>query len=71
MSLMFFVSGLFSWSSLRRKGASRFVRDRLLRLGIPFVFAAAIVAPLAYYPSYLLLGERGVAGFIHDWLIDG
>jgi Acyltransferase family len=71
MSLMFFVSGLFIWSSLRRKGASTFVHDRLLRLGIPFVFAAGIVAPLAYYPSYLLLGERGVAGFIHDWLSMG
>lgn len=71
MSLMFFVSGLFIWSSLRRKGAPTFVRDRLLRLGIPFVFAAAIVAPLAYYPSYLLLGERGVSGFVHEWFSMG
>jgi len=71
MSLMFFVSGLFVWSSLRRKGAATFVRDRLLRLGIPFVFAAAIVAPLAYYPSYLLMGERGISGFVHEWLSMG
>jgi hypothetical protein len=71
MSLMFFVSGLFVWSSLKRKGDATFVRDRLLRLGIPFIFAAGIVAPLAYYPSYLLLGERGVAGFIHEWLSMG
>lgn len=71
MSLMFFVSGLFIWSSLRRKGSVAFTRDRLFRLGIPFVFAAAIIAPLAYYPSYLLLGERGIAGFIHEWLSMG
>ena len=54
MSLMFFVSGLFVWSSLQRKGNAGFVRDRMRRLGIPFLFAAAIIAPVAYYPSYLL-----------------
>jgi len=37
MSLMFFVSGLFVWPSLRRKGTGAFPRDRLLRLSLPFV----------------------------------
>lgn len=68
MSLMFFLSGLFVWSSLQRKGNANFVRDRLRRLGIPFLFAAAIIAPIAYYPSYLLTtGPHSVAGYIHDW----
>src|SRR5262249_29333331 len=68
IALMFFVSGLFVWPSLMRKGHAPFLRDRFRRLGIPFLFAAAIVAPLAYYPSYLLAGGRGVAGYLHDWL---
>jgi hypothetical protein len=71
MSLMFFVSGLFVWSSLKRKGNATFLRDRIKRLGIPFVFAAAIVAPLAYYPSYLMTGAHGIAGYVHDWLSFG
>ncbi|MFZ0676897.1 acyltransferase family protein [Candidatus Binatus sp.] len=72
MSLMFFVSGLFVWSSLQRKGNSSFVRDRLRRLGIPFLFAAVIIAPLAYYPSYLLTtGAHNMADYIHDWLSFG
>ena len=72
MSLMFFVSGLFVWSSLKRKGNAAFTVDRLRRLGIPFLFAAAIIAPLAYYPSYLLTtGPHSVAGYIHDWLSFG
>src|SRR5580658_2442989 len=72
MSLMFFLSGLFVWSSLQRKGNSSFVRDRLRRLGIPFLFAAVIIAPLAYYPSYLLTTEaHSVGGYIHDWLSFG
>jgi len=72
MSLMFFVSGLFVWSSLQRKGNPSFVRERLRRLGIPFLFAAAIVAPVAYYPTYLLTtGTHSVGGYIHDWLSFG
>ncbi len=72
MSLMFFLSGLFVWSSLQRKGNAGFVRDRLRRLGIPFLFAAAIVAPIAYYPSYLLTtGAHSLSGYIHVWLSFG
>lgn len=67
MSLMFFFSGLFVWTSLRRKGPGTFSRDRLLRLGLPFILAAAIVAPLAYYPTYLQSGGHGVAGFWQQW----
>jgi peptidoglycan/LPS O-acetylase OafA/YrhL len=69
MSLMFFLSGLFVWHGLAKKGASKFLRDRLLRLGLPFVVAAAVLAPLAYYPAYLQIsGHDGIAGYWHQWL---
>src|SRR5262245_74733 len=69
MALMFFLSGFFVWGSLRRKGTGRFVRDRALRLGLPFVLAAAIVAPLAYYPAYAVRSHGpGVAEFARQWL---
>lgn len=71
MSLMFFISGLFLWSSLRRKGAGTFCRDRLIRLGIPFIVAAAIVAPIAYYPTYLQAGGHGIRGYVHVWMSFG
>src|SRR4051794_20867349 len=61
MSLMFFLSGLFVWQGLQRKGSAGFLRDRLLRLGVPFVAAVAILAPLAYYPTYLQIhGQSGL-----------
>ena len=69
MSLMFFLSGLFVSQGLVRKGARAFLGDRFRRLGLPFVVAAAIVAPLAYYPSYVATGATGgVAGFVREWL---
>ena len=68
MSLMFFLSGLFVWHGLVHKGSAKFLKGRLLRLGIPFVVAAAILAPLAYYPAYLRTASHtGVAGYWHQW----
>jgi fucose 4-O-acetylase-like acetyltransferase len=53
MPLLFFISGLFVWRSLARKGARRYLSDRLKRLGIPFVIAVPLLIPLAYYPAQL------------------
>lgn len=69
MSLMFFLSGLFVWNSLRRKGAGSFVRDRAARLGLPFLASAALVAPIAYYPAYLAVtASPSVTGYMRAWL---
>src|SRR5438132_1186005 len=53
MSLFFFLSGLFVWPSLERKGARIFLHDRVLRLGVPFALVVALLMPLANYPTYL------------------
>lgn len=68
MALMFFVSGLFVVKSYSRKGGGGYLRDRLLRLGVPFIPAAAILAPLAYYPTYLQIPVHGgFADFLGQW----
>src|SRR6266542_6748820 len=36
MAMFFFLSGLFVWPSLAHKPLQIFIRDRLLRLGLPF-----------------------------------
>jgi fucose 4-O-acetylase-like acetyltransferase len=69
MSLFFLISGVFAWQSLTRKGALEFVRDRALRLGLPFVACAGLLAPLAYYPAYLATGADPRPGaFLREWL---
>src|ERR1700761_9693925 len=52
MAMMFLLSGLFVWPSLMRKSDWGYLRDRLLRLGLPYVFGIAILIPAAVYPAY-------------------
>jgi peptidoglycan/LPS O-acetylase OafA/YrhL len=69
MALMFLLSGLFVWPSLERKGGAKFLRDRIVRLGVPFAVAAGILMPLAYYPSYAVTGaEPGFLAYARAWL---
>ena len=49
MAMFFFLSGLFVWPSLAHKPPQIFIRDRLLRLGLPFAIAAFTIIPIAYY----------------------
>lgn len=54
MALLFLLSGLFVLPALRRKGIRRFLSERAQRLGLPFLVAAGLLSPLAFYPSWLL-----------------
>ena len=67
MSLMFFVSGLFVYPALRRHGTLGFIRDRFLRLGVPFAFAVVFLMPIAYYASWQLTGRS--TGFVNFYRI--
>jgi len=71
MPLLFFVSGLFVWKSLRNKGILRFLYARLLRLGIPFLIGLLVIIPIAFYPTVFannLAYEVPVKGFGAFWL---
>jgi peptidoglycan/LPS O-acetylase OafA/YrhL len=52
MQLMFFLSGLFVWPSLSRRGWLSFLMRRILRLGVPFVVGVYLLMPLAFFPVY-------------------
>ena len=64
MSLMFFLSGLFVWPGLVRKGGLTFLRDRSLRLALPFAIMVVLLMPIAYYPSFRMTGaDPGIVAF--------
>jgi peptidoglycan/LPS O-acetylase OafA/YrhL len=69
MSLFFFLSGLFVWPSLHRKGAAVFLYGRVLRLGVPFVLVVVFLMPLTLYPTYLqTASDPGVGAYWRHWL---
>ncbi|WP_405802906.1 acyltransferase [Streptomyces sp. NBC_01187] len=46
MPMLFLAAGLGAWYSLRGRGAGGFVRERLLRLGVPLLFAELTILPV-------------------------
>lgn len=58
--LIFFISGIGTWIALSSKG-NIFLRDRILRLIVPFVFAAIVIIPCQYF--YQLLQKSPDATF--------
>ncbi|MFP9098268.1 acyltransferase family protein [Flavobacterium sp. RHBU_24] len=69
MALMFFISGLFVFPALQKKGASAFTKERLLRLGLPFMVAVTFIIPFAYTPSYYISHNQfNFFDFVSDYL---
>jgi glucans biosynthesis protein C len=52
MPALFLIAGFGAWHSMRRRGSGGFVRERLLRLGVPLVFATLTIIPV---PQWLRL----------------
>ena len=72
MAMFFFLSGLFVWPGLGHKPMLTFLRDRLLRLGLPFAVAALTLIPLAYYALALQQGtDLTFAAFWHKTVTVG
>ena len=65
MGIMFFFGGYFAAKSLSRKGAGKFIHDRLLRLALPLAAYVFIINPLVlYYLAYPELFQP-MGSFLH------
>lgn len=69
IALLFLVAGLLTPPSLARKGARRFVLDRLLRLGVPFALFTFVVWPAVTYALYHPFGAAP-GSFWEEYLSD-
>lgn len=49
MGMFFFISAFFTAASIKRKTTGKFIRDRLVRLGIPLIVFYFILNPLTNY----------------------
>jgi glucan biosynthesis protein C len=72
MGLLFLISGYFSASSYDRKGAGRFFKDRLRRIGIPLLFFALVVNLRISYgaaETQLTFLQYAIRPHIWEWRI--
>jgi glucans biosynthesis protein C len=72
MGCFFLLSGYFSPSSLDRKGAKQFLKDRLIRLGIPFAIFYFVLNPITVFIAFSHLPPSQViaAGFAYPLTIN-
>ncbi|MCR8559373.1 acyltransferase [Mucilaginibacter sp. BJC16-A38] len=73
MGFFFFLSAYFIGPSFNKKGAAKFVSDRLLRLGLPLVFYSFILSPLLSYLVYYFADGNHITslqylGGFHHWI---
>ena len=64
MCLFFFISAYFTPSSLDRKGVAVFMKDKLKRLGIPFLLYVFVVGPLSDVVAQLLSGQSSTTRYV-------
>lgn len=77
MPLFFILAGAATWFSLRRRSGSQYLRERLTRLLVPFLFGFLVIVPpqiyvglrqrpsyLRFYPSFFSYADMG-----HLWFI--
>ena len=57
IGLLFLVAGLFTAPSLQRKGVAAYARDRVLRLGVPYLVYVLTVQPTVTYLLEHPLGD--------------
>ena len=59
MPLFFVLAGISLWHSMERRAPMALVRERLRRLGVPFVVAVAVLVPPQIYVRRMQAGTGG------------
>lgn len=57
MGLFFFIAAYFTPNSYQRKGARKYLEDRLIRLGIPLIIAIISILPFIGFFFYTVSGN--------------
>lgn len=65
MQVLFFIAGFFAYASLEKHGPGQFMRQKALRIGLPWVVGVVFLAPLV---TYLIPVTRGMdVSYLEFW----
>ena len=68
MQTLFFISGFFAYPSLEKHNPPGFLRQKMVRLGLPWLFGVVFLAPPV---TYLITVTNGVAKpYLQFWATD-
>jgi len=67
MGFFFLIAGYFTPGALDRKGAGRFARDRLVRLGIPLLLFVIVVRAVVGIPGWSVSGLPYAEYYVLSW----
>lgn len=70
MSLFFFISALLMPASFDRKGFGKFMKDRLVRLGIPLAVYTLLIHPTLKFAISEYLGRASESWLDFVWITD-
>lgn len=67
MGLFFLLAGYYTPGALERKGAVRFMKDRLMRLGIPLAIFGWVLGPATVALAQTQRGQPFLVTLMHMW----
>jgi peptidoglycan/LPS O-acetylase OafA/YrhL len=67
MGFFFLIAGFFTPGAVDRKGVGRFVRDRLVRLGIPLLLFVVVVRAVVGIPGWSVSGLPFWEYYLVSW----
>jgi surface polysaccharide O-acyltransferase-like enzyme len=70
MSALFFLAGYFAPPAYAKRRAHKFIRDKFIRIGIPWITGVIFIAPFFAYASFVKydgLGEASGLDFVSKW----
>lgn len=68
MLIMFFIAGYFALPSLFKRGPEKFLKEKFVRVGAPWLLGVFFLAPIAAYMSYRQWGRP--VSYLEFWAND-
>lgn len=65
MPLLFFLAGASTYFALKKRNEGQYIKERIRRLLIPFIFGIIVIVPPQTYLARLWRGERHINYFDH------
>ncbi len=69
MPILFFIAGYFAFPNIERKGTGVFIKDKLRRIGLPWLVCVILIVPIvSYIQHYKRLGGQALSNYGQFWL---